>query len=194
MLVHVAEDGRSYDLPCTPDTTVDTLLASLKALTGIPPENQLLICGDVRLEAGRSLGFYQLPDGAHVDGAAESPRGKSSGHEGSSGRLSRPEEAEGRHVFLFNRSRLLPRSLPPEVEPVPEVVVPQVGTDLEASSHPFDKSSNPLLRTLPSYERQFRHDLLQVWGTPSANRGALLSGLAPRVRRPQLLRDPKRIG
>ncbi|CAI6004595.1 unnamed protein product [Closterium sp. NIES-65] len=121
-------------------------------------QDQLLICRDVRLEPGRQLGAYQLPD-ADVDssindtaGAVDTSRSASHGH-------SRP-------VFLFNKMRLLPKSPPPAVEEIEEISVPEliitVGEPGGEPLHPLDRSGNPLLRAIPSYERQFRQDLLQA--------------------------------
>eukprot|EP00897_Mesotaenium_endlicherianum_P009176 jgi/Mesen1/8287/ME000045S07747 len=126
MLIHVAENGRSYELDCVGATTVEVINNTLAALTGIPVGEQMLISGDTRLEPSRNLAFYRLP-------------------------------SEEKHVFLFNRLRLLPDAPPPgqeELEHV-EAVLPPAPSVLDVG-HPLDESPNPLLRALPSYERQFR--------------------------------------
>ncbi|CAI7909394.1 unnamed protein product [Closterium sp. NIES-53] len=159
LLVHVAESGRSFELHCGADTPVDSVCDTLASLTAIPPQDQLLICRDVRLEPGRNLGAYQLPD-ADVDGSTHDTAGAVDAHSRSA------SHGHSRPVFLFNKMRLFPKSPPPAVEEIEEMIVPEViitvGEPSGEPLHPLDRSGNPLLRAIPSYERQFRQDLLQA--------------------------------
>ncbi|CAA0821107.1 Unknown protein [Striga hermonthica] len=59
--------------------------------------------------------------------------------------------AEGREVFLFNKSRMRSSASPPPPEPSPS-----------NNPHPLDDSPDPALKALPSYERQFRYHF--QWG------------------------------
>ncbi|CAI5474682.1 unnamed protein product [Closterium sp. Yama58-4] len=156
---HCVQSGRSFELHCSADTPVDSVCDTLASLTAIPPQDQLLICRDVRLEPGRQLGAYQLPDAdadssIHDTAGAVDARSRSASH------------GRSRPVFLFNKMRLLPKSPPPAVEEIEEVIVPEViitvGEPGGEPLHPLDRSGNPLLRAIPSYERQFRQDLLQA--------------------------------
>ncbi|MCO5597104.1 hypothetical protein L7F22_051178 [Adiantum nelumboides] len=80
----------------------------------------------MRLESQRSLESYRLP-------------------------------ADGRHVFLYNRAHLLADASPPPPEQiqVKELTLP-CPPSAPASGHALDKSSDPAIKALPSYERQFR--------------------------------------
>jgi autophagy-related protein 11 len=127
MLIHVAENGQSFELECQSMTIVEVVQNCLVSLTGIPVHDQMLICGDARLESQRSLGSYKLP-------------------------------SEGRHVFLFNRSRLVADCPPPPLED-PEIVVavlPAAPSSVHGG-HPLDEASDPALKALPSYKRQFKY-------------------------------------
>ncbi|KAJ7561098.1 hypothetical protein O6H91_03G013900 [Diphasiastrum complanatum] len=128
MIIHVAESGHSYELDCVPMTSVEIVQNFLASLTGLPQQHQLLIVGEVRLEPQRVLAAYQLP-------------------------------AENRPVFLFNKQRLSPDSPAPIPEVsvrIAEAVLPPVPSDFH-SDHPLDEASDPALRALPSYERQFKY-------------------------------------
>ncbi|CAI7840122.1 unnamed protein product [Closterium sp. NIES-54] len=153
------QSGRSFELHCGADTPVDSVCDTLASLTAIPPQDQLLICRDVRLEPGRNLGAYQLPD-ADVDGSTHDTAGAVDAHSRSA------SHGHSRPVFLFNKMRLFPKSPPPAVEEIEEMIVPEViitvGEPSGEPLHPLDRSGNPLLRAIPSYERQFRQDLLQA--------------------------------
>lgn len=127
MLIHVAENGQSFELDCQPSTNVEVVQSCLVPLTRISVHEQMLICGDMRLEPHRSLGSYKLP-------------------------------SEGRHVFLYNRSRLVADCPPPPLEG-PEVVgavIPPAPSSVHGG-HPLDEANDPALKALPSYERQFKY-------------------------------------
>ncbi|CAM6088944.1 unnamed protein product [Calypogeia fissa] len=128
MEIHVAENGQSFGLDCQPTSTIEMLQNILAPVTGMPVHDQMLICGDTRLEPHRNLMFYKLPD-------------------------------EGRHVFLFNRSRLIadsPCPPPEEFEPI-TAVLPAPPSSASTESHPLDEASDPALKALPSYEAQFKY-------------------------------------
>lgn len=126
LIVYVAETGHSFELNCPSSTQVQLVQTCLASLTDVPINDQLLLCKDTRLDSQRSLEFYKLP-------------------------------AEGRHVFLFNRARLLADASPPSPEQIQikELVILPPPT-VSPSEHSLDKSSDPFIKALPSYERQFR--------------------------------------
>ena len=149
MLIHFAEDGRSFDLQCTPDTAVEGLTITLHALTGVPPADQLLICAGVRLEPAKTLSCYS------------NILSKSWTFEPHQSLRNAREQ-----VFLYSRRRLSASSEPPVVHAlggahVEEIPLPVAGQAGEPY-HTLDNSPNPLLRALPSFERQFRQSLLQA--------------------------------
>ncbi|KAL2629619.1 hypothetical protein R1flu_014305 [Riccia fluitans] len=125
--IHVAENGKSYELECQQSTTIQELQSILHQISGIPVQDQMLITTqDNRLEAHRTLYSYGLP-------------------------------SKNKLVFLFNRCRLAVNSPypPPEDYEVINVEVPPPPS--VAGSHPLDEASDPALRALPSYERQFKY-------------------------------------
>lgn len=126
LIIYVAETGHSFELNCPSSTQVQLVQTCLASLTDVPINDQLLICDDTRLDSQRSLEFYRLP-------------------------------AEGRSVFLYNRARLLADAPPPPPEQiqVKELVIPPLPS-APPSGHPLDKASDPAIKALPSYERQFR--------------------------------------
>ncbi|XP_024403661.1 autophagy-related protein 11 [Physcomitrium patens] len=127
MLIHVAENGQSFDLDCQPTTNVGVIQNTLVSITGIPLHEQILFCGDTSLRADHALVAYKLPD-------------------------------DNRHVFLYNRSRLIADCPPPPPEDpeVPPRETPPPPSSLN-EGHPLDDASDPALKALPSYERQFKY-------------------------------------
>ena len=118
-----------YELDSQGSTVVHVIQTALASLTGVPAFDQMLICGDVKLDSSKPLSAYQLP-------------------------------SETARVFLFNRASLLPESpliVDEEIEDV-AVNIPLAPSVLDVG-HPLDESLNPLLRALPSYERQFKYHL-----------------------------------
>ncbi|CAA0814693.1 Unknown protein [Striga hermonthica] len=66
--------------------------------------------------------------------------------------------AEGREVFLFNKSRMRSNSAPPTPEQIEIIDIPDPPLPSPSNnSHPLDDSPDPALKALPSYERQFRY-------------------------------------
>nr|DAD45404.1 TPA_asm: hypothetical protein HUJ06_003634 [Nelumbo nucifera] len=127
LLVHIAENGHTFELDCDESTPVEAVQRYIEGVAGIHLNDQLLLCLDMKLESQRPLSAYKLP-------------------------------CEDREVFLYNRARLLTDSPPPPSEQVdiPEIVdppLPSASQDL----HPLDDATDPAVKALPSYERQFRY-------------------------------------
>lgn len=127
MFVHVAENGHTFDLDCEPGMSIESVLLRLESLSGLAPDDQLLICGAVRLDPRRLLGDYKLPGDANdiflfnrARLAGDCP----------------PPEME-------------------QIE-LPEVVVPPSPSPSH-NPHPLDDALDPALKALPSYERQFKY-------------------------------------
>ncbi|KAL0337759.1 UNVERIFIED_CONTAM: Autophagy-related protein 11 [Sesamum calycinum] len=92
----------------------------------IPFHDQLLLCLDLKLEPQRPLSAYKLP-------------------------------SDEREVFLFNKARMRNNSPHPAAEQVEIVDIPDPPLPSSSNSpHPLDDASDPALKALPSYERQFR--------------------------------------
>ncbi|GER39508.1 hypothetical protein STAS_16125 [Striga asiatica] len=127
LVVHIAENGHSYELECDEYTPVESVQKYLESLSGIPFSDQLLLCLDMKLEPQRQLSAYKLP-------------------------------AEGREVFLFNKSRMRSNSAPPASEQIEIIDIPDPPLPSPSNnSHLLDDSPDPALKALPSYERQFRY-------------------------------------
>ncbi|XP_010278198.1 PREDICTED: autophagy-related protein 11-like [Nelumbo nucifera] len=126
LLVHIAENGHSFELDCDESMTVEAVQRYIESVSGIHLNDQLLLCMDMKLESQRPLSAYKLP-------------------------------CEDREVFLYNRARLLADSPPPPLEQVdiPEIADPPLPSASQ-DPHPLDDASDPALKALPSYERQFR--------------------------------------
>ncbi|XP_009800573.1 autophagy-related protein 11 [Nicotiana tabacum] len=126
LLVHIAENGQSYELNCDEYTLVDAVQQFLESVSGIPIGDQLLLCLDVKLELHCPLSTYKLP-------------------------------SDDREVILFNKARMRSNAPPPLPEEVEIIDIPD--PPLPSSSHdphPLDDATDPALKALPSYERQFR--------------------------------------
>ncbi|KAK4415165.1 Autophagy-related protein 11 [Sesamum alatum] len=127
LVVHIAENGHSYQLECDEYTLVEAVQRFLESVSGIPYNDQLLLCLDMKLESQRPLSTYKLP-------------------------------SDDQDVFLFNKARMRSNSPPPVPEQVEIIDIPD--PPLPSSSHnphPLDDVSDPALKALPSYERQFRY-------------------------------------
>ncbi|XP_071725039.1 autophagy-related protein 11-like [Rutidosis leptorrhynchoides] len=131
LLVHVAENGHSYELNCDEYTLVEAVQRYLESLSGIRLNDQLLLYLDMKLEPQQPLSAYKLP-------------------------------LDDKEVFLYNKSKMRSNSIPPQPE---EIELPEkihLDPPLPSSSslndpHPLDEASEPALKALPSYERQFRY-------------------------------------
>ncbi|XP_073067052.1 autophagy-related protein 11-like [Primulina eburnea] len=127
LLIHIAENGHSYALDCNRYTIVETVQKFLESVCGIMFNDQLLLCLDMKLEPQRPLSTYNLP-------------------------------SNDREVFLFNKARMRTNSPSPapeqvDIADIPDPPLPSSSHDI----HPLDNASDPALKALPSYERQFRY-------------------------------------
>ncbi|KAK9275847.1 hypothetical protein L1049_023120 [Liquidambar formosana] len=127
LLVHIAENGHSFELDCDETTPVEAVQRLIESRSGIQFHDQLLLCMEMKLESQRLLSAYKLP-------------------------------SDDREVFLYNKARLQTNSLPPAPE---QVDILEIADPAPPSSshnpHPLDDASDPALKALPSYERQFRY-------------------------------------
>ncbi|KAF8033729.1 hypothetical protein BT93_C0095 [Corymbia citriodora subsp. variegata] len=127
LLVHIAENGHSFELDCDGNATVEMVMRFIQSVSGINFNDQLVLCLDIKLEPQKSLSSYKLP-------------------------------SDGREVFIFNKARLHINSSapPPEQVDILEITDPAMPTSSD-DHHPLDDASDPALKALPSYERQFRY-------------------------------------
>ena len=127
LLVHIAENGHSFELDCNENTLVESVMRSIQSVTGINFGDQLVLCLDMKLESQRPLSAYKLP-------------------------------SDEREVFIFNKARLQNNSPvpPPEQVDIPSHLEPPPPASSH-DPHPLDDASDPALKALPSYERQFRY-------------------------------------
>ncbi|KAA8522833.1 hypothetical protein F0562_009256 [Nyssa sinensis] len=127
LLVHIAENGHSFELDFHGHTLVEEVQRFIESVSGIHFNDQLLLCLDMKLESERPLSAYKLP-------------------------------SDDREVFLFNKARMRSNSIPPAPE---QVEILEIADPPSPSSshnpHPLDDASDPALKALPSYERQFRY-------------------------------------
>ncbi|KAM7267997.1 hypothetical protein ACFE04_010163 [Oxalis oulophora] len=128
LLIHIAENGHSFELECNGDTTVEAVMRHIEPASGISFNNQLVLCMDLRLEPQRSLSWYKLPS--------------------DDGELFVFNKAK------LQTSSPLP---PPENVDVIEVPDPTPPTLSSHEPHILDDDLDPALKALPSYERQFRY-------------------------------------
>lgn len=127
LVIHIAENGHSYELDCEEYTLVEAVQKFLESVCGIPFNDQLLLCLDMKLDSQRPLSTYKLP-------------------------------SSEREVFLFNKARMRSNSPSPPLEQCEIIDMPD--PPMPSSSHnphPLDDASDPALKALPSYERQFRY-------------------------------------
>lgn len=127
LLVHIAENGHSYELSCDETMLVEAVMRYIESATAINLSDQLVLCLDMKLESQRPLSTYKLP-------------------------------SDDREVFIFNKARLQnnsPPPLPEQVDTVDNLEPPSPSSSHD--SHPLDGASDPALKALASYERQFRY-------------------------------------
>ncbi|KAG5225890.1 autophagy-related protein [Salix suchowensis] len=127
LVVHLAENGHSFVLNCDEATPVEAVMRCIESISRINFNDQLVLCSEKKLEPQRLLSAYKLPSG---DG----------------------------EVFIFNRARMQANPLPlaPEQIDVLEIADPLPPASSH-NPHPLDDASDPALKALPSYERQFRY-------------------------------------
>ncbi|KAH6772310.1 autophagy-like protein [Perilla frutescens var. hirtella] len=127
LVVHIAENGHSYKIECDEYTLVEAVQNFLESACGIPFNDQLLLCLDLKLEPQRTLSAYKLP-------------------------------SDEREVFLYNKARMRSNSPYPEPVQVENIDIPDPSLPSPSHNpHPLDDASDPALKALPSYERQFRY-------------------------------------
>ncbi|EOA15927.1 hypothetical protein CARUB_v10004021mg [Capsella rubella] len=127
LLLCVAENGHSFEFECSETTTVESVMRFVESVSGIGFSDQLLLSLDMKLEPQKLLSAFGLP-------------------------------ANDREVFIFNKAMLQSNSHPPPPE---DVDLQEVADALPPASlhehHPLDDASDPALKALPLYERQFRY-------------------------------------
>ncbi|KAL8127023.1 autophagy-related protein 11-like [Apium graveolens] len=127
VLVHLAENGHSFELDCDEYTLVEEVKRYLESVSGIHVNDQLLLCVDMKLDSQKQLSVYRLP-------------------------------SDDREVYLFNRARMRSGSPNPAPERVQLIETPDPQSPTSSHNpHPLDDASDPALKALPSYERQFRY-------------------------------------
>ncbi|XP_027331685.1 autophagy-related protein 11 isoform X2 [Abrus precatorius] len=127
LLVHIAENGHSFEFDCDENTLVEAVMRHIESDTGINFSDQLVLCLETKLESHRPLSAYKLP-------------------------------SNDREVFIFNKVRLQNNAPPPPPEQldIPNHLEPPSPSSSH-DAHPLDDASDPALKALPSYERQFRY-------------------------------------
>ncbi|MCO5575332.1 hypothetical protein L7F22_029132 [Adiantum nelumboides] len=127
LAVHVAETGHYFELNCPVSTPVHVLQTCIATAVHVNPQDQLLLCGHMRLEPQRTLASYKLPS-----------------------------EKWNVFLFNRIRL-LADSSLPsPENVPVKELVLPP-SPPTPPRSHPLSDVVDPAAHVLPSYETQFTY-------------------------------------
>lgn len=127
LFVRIAQNGHSYELDCNESTPVEVVQQLIASVAGINSNDQLLLSLEWKLEPPRQLSAYNLP-------------------------------SDNGEVFVYNKARLQANSPPPEPELVDilEIVEPLLPSSSH-NPHLLDDASDPALKALPSYERQFRY-------------------------------------
>lgn len=127
LLLCVAENGHSFEFECSETTSVESVMRFVESVSGIVFSDQLLLSLDMKLEPQKLLSAFGLP-------------------------------ASDREVVIFNKAMLQSNSHPPSPE---NVDLQEVDDALPPASlhehHPLDDASDPALKALPLYERQFRY-------------------------------------
>ncbi|KAG8367637.1 hypothetical protein BUALT_Bualt16G0092900 [Buddleja alternifolia] len=127
LLVYIAENGHSYKLDCDESTLVEAVQKFLESACGIPFNDQLLLCLDLKLESHRPLSAYKLPS----------------------------DEQEV-FLFNKSRMRSNSPNPSPEQVEIVDIPNP-TSPSSSHNPHPLDDAPDPALKALPSYERQFRY-------------------------------------
>lgn len=127
LVVHLAENGHSFEFQCDESTTVELIQRSIHNLNGIQVSDQILFSSDAVLETHQTLGYYKLPrDDSEV-------------------------------FLFKRSSLLPMAPCPPgETIEVPVAKAPPAPSPTK-NPHPLDEASDPAVKALASYERMFRH-------------------------------------
>lgn len=127
LLIHIAENGHSFELDCTGTTLVDSVIRFTQSVSGINYSDQLVLCADTKLDPQRPLSAYKLPcNGREV------------------------------FVFNKGRLQTSSPPPPLEEVNILEITDPPSPSS-STHPHPLDNSPDPAMKALPSYERQFRY-------------------------------------
>ncbi|XP_044464504.1 autophagy-related protein 11-like [Mangifera indica] len=127
LLVHIAENGHSFEFECNETTSVEAVMRLIESVSDINFNDQLLLCLELKLEPQKQLSAYGLP-------------------------------SNDREVYLYNKVRLQSNSLPPSPEQVDILEAAEPAPPAPTQDpHPLDDASDPALKALPSYERQFTY-------------------------------------
>lgn len=127
LLVHIAENGHSFELECFEYTLVEAVQQFLESVTGIQFHDQLLLCLGMKLEPQRPFSTYRLP--------------------------SDDREVFLFNKARMRRDSLPPAAEQVDTIDIPD---PQ-GPSSSHNPNPLDDAPDPALKALPSYERQFRY-------------------------------------
>ncbi|GAV77704.1 ATG11 domain-containing protein [Cephalotus follicularis] len=127
LLVHIAENGHSFEIECNETTPVEAVMRNIEPFSGINFNDQVVLCLDMKLEPQRPLSAYKLP--------------------------SSDREV---FIFNKARLQSNSPPPPPEQVDIPEVADPPSSASSH-DPHPLDDDPDPALKALPSYERQFRY-------------------------------------
>ncbi|KAL4571342.1 hypothetical protein LXL04_018100 [Taraxacum kok-saghyz] len=130
LIVHIAENGHSFDLNCDEYTLVEAVQRYLESLSGIPLNDQLLLYLDMKLEPQQPLSVYKLPSD------------------------DREVFLFNRAKMRTNSTPPQPVDLQPPDHIHPDPPKPSSSSH---EPHPLDEASDPALKALPSYEIQFRY-------------------------------------
>ncbi|KAI7727750.1 hypothetical protein M8C21_013140 [Ambrosia artemisiifolia] len=130
LLVHIAENGHSFEIECDEYTLVESIQQYLESLSGIRLSDQLLLYLDLKLEPQNPLSAYKLPSDDREIFVFNKSRMRSNAVPPG------PEEVE-----LFGND-------------YPD---PQRPSSSSHDPHPLDEAPDPALKALPSYERMFRY-------------------------------------
>ncbi|KAJ4839785.1 oligomeric, coiled-coil, peripheral membrane protein [Turnera subulata] len=127
LLVHIAENGHSFELDCDGATLVEAVMRYIESVAGINFNDQLVLCLEKKLEPQRPLSAYNLP--------------------------SSDREVFIYNKARLQNNHMPP---PPEQVDIVEVADPPPPASTH-DPHPLDDALDPALKALPSYERQFRY-------------------------------------
>ncbi|KAI5083142.1 hypothetical protein GOP47_0002885 [Adiantum capillus-veneris] len=127
LAVHVAETGHYFELNCPTSTPVHVLQTCIASAVHVNPQDQLLLCGHMRLEPQRTLASYRLSS-----------------------------EKWNVFLFNRSRLLGDSSPPAPENVPVKELVLPP-SPHTSLRSHPLSDLVDPAVHMLPSYETQFSY-------------------------------------
>nr|CAD1840200.1 unnamed protein product [Ananas comosus var. bracteatus] len=61
LLIHIVENGHSFEFECDGATVVEAIQRSIECLCSVPAGDQLLLCRNVSLDSQQTLAYYKLP-------------------------------------------------------------------------------------------------------------------------------------